>query len=110
MVYCVQAQLLFSSAARRDAVLSDMQSRIATKQRWGVETLEAFNFIRSTPVNGISARLRFVTKADADDLKARVENFATGPRAPLAGSWIRVHDCSHDEGTDNCTSIVERTW
>ena len=108
MVYCASAQLAFSTAARRNAVLADAQARIAGKQRWSVDTLtaEPFRF----GANGIRVELRFVSRADADDLMARVEAFATGVRAPLAGSWLTLHDCSHDEGTDVCTVVGRRDW
>ena len=108
MVYCVQAQLAFSSASRRDQILGDVTSRITGKPRWDVDTLQAESF--RFGVNGIRVELRFTSRADADDLMSRVQSFATGARAPLAGSWLSIHDCSHDEGTNSCGSVVRREW
>lgn len=110
MVYCVEARLAFSTSARRDAVLSDIQTRIGTKQRWSVDTLLAADLRPRQGQFGIIAELRFVSRLDADDLRSRVEAFATGPRSPLAGSWLTVHDCSHDESTNSCTAVVRRDW
>lgn len=108
MVYCVQAQLAFSSATRRNNILSDMQTRIANKQRWSVDELYATSF--RFGANGIHTVLRFTTPADADDLKARVESIGTGQNAPVAGSWISVHTCSHDEGSNSCSETARRVW
>lgn len=108
MVFCVQAQLAFSSAARRDAVLADIQSRISTRNRWDVTVLETRPF--RFGANGLYCEARFTTRADADDLNSRVQSFATGVRTPLAGSWLTVHDCTHDEGTNSCSLAARRDW
>lgn len=108
MVYAVNALIAFSTTARRDAVLADMQSRIAGKPRWGVEIIEAA--ASHYGADGIRLELRFTSQADADDLKARIEAFATGARLPQPGSWLRVHSCTHDEATNNCALIAERVW
>lgn len=112
MVYCVTLNAAFSSTSRRDAVLGDIQTRIANRARWSVDILRAQSVRLGGVVqaNGIYVELRFVSQADADDLKARVETFATGQRAPLAGSTLTVHDCTHDDGTDACAVVASRTW
>jgi hypothetical protein len=108
VVYGVTGMLAFSSVARRDAVLSDLQTRISGKSRWGIDVLEPAGSHYGP--NGIYLELRFTSRLDADDLKARLENFATGQRAPQPGSWIRVHTCSHDDGTNECVIVAERVW
>jgi len=108
VVYCVQAQLAFSTAARRDTVLSDITSRIAGKARWSVDTLQADSF--RFGVNGIRVELRFTSRANADDLVSRIESFAVNARAPLAGSWLQIHNCPHDEGTDGCVVDARKDW
>lgn len=112
MVYCVQIRAAFSTAARRDTVLSDIQSRIAGKSRWSVDVLEArpLQIAGVTQPNGLFVVLRFTSSADADDLRARVEAFAVNARAPLAGSVLVLHNCPHDEGTDDCAVVATRTW
>ena len=36
---------------------------------------------------------------------------ATGANAPLAGSYVRIHDCPHDETeAAACEIAAERTW
>lgn len=108
MVYCVQLQAAFTSAARRDAVLADIQTWIAGKSRWSVDVLQAVPL--RFGANGIQVELRFTSQADADGLKTRVESFATGVRTPIPESWVRVHTCTHDEGTNTCNAIVQRLW
>lgn len=104
MVYCAQARLIFSTAARRDAVYADIESDITGKNRWGVTTLS------QDPRNGLYLEARFMTRADEQSLQARIEAFATGQRTPQAGSYLRLHDCTHDEGTNICTPTYERVW
>ena len=107
-MYCAQAQLAFSTVARRDVVLADMEARVAGRPRWDVDVLEPAVFRHGE--HGIRVELRFVSRLDADDLLARVEGFATGVRTPLAGSWMTVHDCSHDEATNACAVVSRRDW
>lgn len=98
----------FSTAARRDAVLADIQSRISNKSRWDVTIAEprVFRF----GVFGLYAEMRFTVSADAEDLRSRVESFAAGSRAPLAGSSLVVHNCTHDEGSNDCAIVARRDW
>lgn len=115
MVYCVAATLAFTSAARRDAVLADLQSRIEGRPRWGIDVLRASTVYlgasKTKNVNGIIASLRFSSRADQEQLKTRPESFATGQRAPVAGSYIALHDCSHDEASPvECVELARRTW
>lgn len=110
MVYCVQLRASFGTATRRDNVLADIQARIAGKSRWSADLLEAADLRPRLGQHGIRAELRFVSRADADDLKARVEAFATGQRAPQAGSYLVLHDCTHDEAANACTVVARRDW
>lgn len=112
MVYCLQARLAFSTAARRNNVRTSILNRVASRQRWGVEEVLA---IDTRPriaggQNGLAVdNLRFVSRADVDDLKALLDSlWAANP--PLVGSWIQVHDCSHDEGRDVCAVTFRRDW
>lgn len=102
MVYCAQIRAAFTTAARRDAVLADIQSNILTKPRWaGSAAVVAPDDLSSDIPGGefglVVDDLRFTARADADALRSRVQTFATGQRAPLPGSWLAVHDCPHDE-------------
>lgn len=109
MVYCAQAELAFSTAARRDAVLADIQARIGSRQRFGVDLLEAAQ-LKQGPF-GIRLTVYFRARADADDLIARLESFATGARAPLAGSWVRIALSGHDEPEHGpCQIDALRAW
>ena len=109
MVYCLEALLLFSAANRRDQVLSDVQARVSGKATWGLNEALA----QTARDGNAAARLsfRFTSRLDQTDLKARIESFAIGTRLPLAGSWLTIHDCDHDEGANDCgATLVTRTW
>lgn len=109
MVYCVEARLAFSTATRRNNVLTAIQTRINTKPRWSVDIVEAMDLRPRIGVNGLRLALRFVLRADAQDLQTRMgELFPANP--PIAGSWMTAHDCSHDEGTNSCTVTATQTW
>jgi hypothetical protein len=109
VVYALQAELAFSTAARRDAVLADINSQIASRPRWGESTATAAAV--SAGANGIVLELRFTSRADADAVRARIESFASGQRLPLAGSVLRAHDCSHDAANPSpCVGVTTRAW
>ena len=109
MVYAMQAELAFSTAARRDAVLADINSQIASRPRWGQSTAVASAV--TAGANGILLELRFTSRADLDAVKARIESFATGQRSPLAGSFIDIHDCTHDAANPQpCSGVTRRVW
>lgn len=108
MVFGVQALLAFNTAQRRNTIQNAITTRISGKGRFGADRLTG-TANRVGP-NGLAVELRFVTKLDADDLQAFIEAQATGQNTPLDGSWLRVHECSHDEGTNVCTPLFERVW
>ncbi len=114
MVYCVEFRGAFSTAARRDAVLADIQGRIAGRGRRQADEVVAARSLVDEAIgwtNGLAFSLRFVAPGDQADVAARVQEFATGARAPLAGSRLTVHDCSHDEDPPRpCGPVVVREW
>src|SRR5688500_14183826 len=112
MIFALRAELAFSTAARRDAVLADIQAQIANRARWGVDDLRAtaLEFAGQPQPNGIYAELRFTTRADQESLRARIDAFATGTRAPLSGSTATLHDCDHDNPAAACAITVQRVW
>lgn len=110
MVFDVEARLAFATGARRNGILSAAQTRIDGKQRWDVETLEAGDLRPRGGQFGIRLSLRFASRVDADDLVDRIETLAVGANTPVAGSWLTIHDCSHDEDTDSCTNVTRVEW
>jgi len=100
MVYCVQAQLAFTSATRRNTVQTAIANRIGGKQMWDVTRNEAVPS-RLGP-NSLMVDMRFASKLDQTDLEGFIEAQATGQFAPLAGSWIKLHNCRHDESIGFC--------
>lgn len=107
MVFCLQADLVFSNATRRDDVLADMQSQINQRPRWGDSVATGYTTPAAQPA--ITVESRFTARTDLDSLTARLESFATGPRRPDAGSWYAVHDCGHDTVV-SCPTPARRVW
>ncbi len=108
MVYCAQAQLAFSSAARRNDVLTDLQTQLAGKQKWGEQILAAAAV--KAGANGLALSVRFTSRADAEALFARVNTFATGTRLPLVQSFMLLHNCSHDGVASPCVPAERKDW
>lgn len=109
MVYAMQGSLAFSTAARRDQVLADLNSQIASREQWGTSTARAEAL--EIGQHGLIVDARFTSRASVDSLKARIESFATGQRLPLAGSFIDVHDCTHDAANPApCSGVTRRVW
>ena len=108
MVYAIQGELAFNTAARRNTILAAIQNRIAARPRWGIDVLEARDL--KIGANGILLELRFNAPSDRDDLSTFVQSQATGPNAPVAGSWLSIHPCPHDEDQGACVATVARTW
>lgn len=91
MTYALQARLSFSTATRRDQVVSALNTRIATKPRWGATILapstEDGRFY-------LTVELRFTSQADLDD----VYSFLQQQAAQRAGTGrVARHNCRHDE-------------
>lgn len=109
MVYAVQGELAFSNAVRRNTILTGINAFILTRTRWGTSTATA------QPVepgaNGILLDMRFMTRLDADAFRAYIELTCTGQNKPLAGSYMRSHDCRHDAANPQpCTGLTTRMW
>lgn len=100
---------MFATAARRNNIRTQLETRIAGRPRFDVDTIVSTD-LPNRP-NALLIELRFTTRANQTDLRDRIEALAIGANAPQPGSWMRVHDCPHDEGTNSCGStLVERTW
>lgn len=107
MVYCLQANLAFSTATRRNNVANAITTRINGKPRWSVD--QVLSVPTRAGTNGLMIELRFVSKADQADLESRMASlFPANP--PLAGSWMTIHDCTHDEATNDCVVTGVQEW
>lgn len=105
MVYCIQASLIFSTTARRNNVRNALETRIQGRERWSADTITS---LTRDGKAALQVELRFVSRADQEDLEARMDAlFPSNP--PLAGSSLVLHDCSHDDA-GGCTVTAERTW
>lgn len=109
MVYAVQIDLEFATAVVRDTTLLGLQTRIGSKSRFGVLRTDAVTARSGN--HGLVVDVRFTARADMEDLKAWLEATAVGPNAPLAGSRVRIHECSHDAADPQpCTIEAETIW
>ena len=108
MVFCVLAELAFPSAAIRDANLADIVQAVGQTPHWETNVLQAQPLKQGQ--FGIRASLRFISQQDEEQLFAFIENVAVGARLPLPGSVMTLHNCTHDEGTNDCVVTATRTW
>jgi hypothetical protein len=107
VVYCIQAQLGFRNAARRDLISGNIQTYIASKTTWGEVGRSDFTTEAGDP--SVSLEVRFTTQAEQDAAWADIQGFVgTGINGPVTGSFIQRHDCPHDEAQPTLCVVAER--
>lgn len=107
MVYAVQGHFGFRNTARRDAVMNNVQTRLASEVKWGVTTTQAITTMAGDP--GMVVEVRFTTDAARDSFWNDVIAFmSTGINGPTTGSYIQQHDCPHDGVNPEPCVISER--
>ena len=100
MVYAVQGFFGFRNTARRDAVMGNVQTRLAQEVTWGEVSTQAIDAEPGMRITNPSmmVEVRFSTDAARDSFWNDVVAFmGTGINGPVVGSYIQQHDCSHDE-------------
>ena len=109
MVYCVQAELKFNNATRRNAMLNGIAAEIATRPQWQTKLLEAV--FAKDGAFAVAVEVRFNSATDMNEVKEFVIANATGPNTPNAGSWLKIHECSHDSPTPAlCIDTLRQDW
>src|SRR5512143_2254620 len=110
MVYCIQAQLAFRNAARRNAVSTNIQNYIATRTTWGPVYRSDYTNEAGQP--SVSLEVRFTTAAEQQQAWTDIQNqVGTGVNGPVTGSTIYRHDCPHDEAHPYpCVVAEQRDW
>jgi hypothetical protein len=107
MVYCVQAQLAFRSAARRDQISQNIQTRLAQTTPWG-EVIRT-DYVNENGDPAVALEVRFNTRVEQEafwnDALAAV---GTGINGPVTGSELTRHDCPHDESQPAGCVVAER--
>jgi hypothetical protein len=107
VVFCIQAQLAFRNASRRNTISGNIQTYIASKTTWG-----PVGRIDGTTMAGdpsVSLEVRFTTQAEQDAAWADIQGFVgTGINGPVTGSFIQRHDCPHDEERPTPCVVSER--
>lgn len=106
MVFSFQIQIPFGTVARRDTAITELQTEIASRARWGAETITAITSEAGDPT--VLADLRFVSEGDNDAVEQWLRNRLTGARTPRDGAWVQVHRCRHDESGPVPCSILRR--
>lgn len=97
MVFAVQAVMAFRNAARRNAVSSNIQTRLAQDVPFG--QVVRTDFTNEAGDASVVLEVRFSTRAEQEsfwaDLQAAV---GTGVNGPVVGFGFRqIHDCPHDQ-------------
>ena len=109
MVYAAQAGLSFSTVTARNDVQAAIAGIHGSKQKWGATVNQAGTDMQGRPA--LSVEMRFTSKADSQDLMAKIKQQAVGARLPLSGSWVRIHDCPHDgPSAPPCVIEEEHVW
>ena len=110
MVFALIGEMWFSTAARRDTVLSNTQQYLVNHPaQWDVTTLSSVTAKTGDPA--IFFTVRFLAQADRDQMITDLQGFAVGARAPIAGSWVEPHTCDHDEvSIEACTPDARVVW
>lgn len=106
MVYSLQIQIPFGTVARRDTAITELQTEITARARWGAESISPTISEAGDPT--VLADLRFVSEGDNDAVEQYLRNRLTGARTPRDGAWIQVHRCRHDESGPVPCSILRR--
>lgn len=96
MVYCVQSQMGFRNAARRDTISQNIQTRLAQTTPWGEVVRQDITTESGDP--GVILEVRFNTRAEQEAFWNDAITFVgTGINGPVSGSFMQRHDCPHDE-------------
>jgi hypothetical protein len=107
VVYCIQAQLAFRNASRRDQISGNIQTYIASKTTWGEVGRSDFTTEAGDPA--VNLEVRFTTQAEQDAAWVDIQGFVgTGINGPVTGSTIYRHDCPHDEAQPAPCVVAER--
>lgn len=102
----VEARLLFASQSAAQDFATQVGTEIKARAIYVYDTVVG---VALHPVDGWLAwgECRFETRADADAVSNRVQTlWSAGPQTkrPLAGSWVKIHLCSHDEAAPTSCS------
>jgi hypothetical protein len=113
VVYAVQGRFGFNNAARRDGVMSNVQTRLAQEVKWGVTTTQKVEPGGAGPGAVTSptmiVEVRFTTVAARESFWNDVIAFmGTGVNGPVVGSFIQKHDCPHDGANPGPCVVSDR--
>jgi hypothetical protein len=107
VVYAVQGLFGFRNAKRRDAVMTNVQTQLASKVTWGETQTSAIPTAAGDP--GLAVQVRFTVKAERDQFWTDVIAFlGTGINGPTTASYIQQHDCPHDEAAGRGCVVSQR--
>ena len=110
MVYCIQARLGFATEEARNLAQVSAENKLTGTSKWQLVTVRAGKLWEHE--FGLRLEVRYTRKNDRDGLAKHLEKFVTDKDIPpLAGSWIRIHDCPHEEGHGACAEPeIAREW
>lgn len=104
MKFCVKANLVFDTPAKRDNLSAELRDKLVDKLT-GYPTMPIWGslLLAATTEEGkaISTFLaRLDNKADRDALFAFLKDRMV--KIPVLGGRLASHDCHHDEGSEPC--------
>lgn len=115
MVFAVYAEMAFSTTARRDEIRTKVEDYIASDpDRWDQTTVVSgpLELGGVEQPNGLLVDVRYRTQASQQAVQERAEGAWTGSPSgrPLAGSFVALHPCPHDEANPtSCAHTVTRS-
>jgi hypothetical protein len=105
VVYAVHGQFGFRNANRRNAVMANVQAQLEQKNLWGDTIMGEITSPSGDP--GMLVETRFVDQAERDAFwNDLVAYLGGGVNGPTTGSFIRQHDCTHDDEQPTETCVV----
>jgi hypothetical protein len=107
VVYCVQADLAFQNASRRNQISSNIQTRLAQNVPWGEVVRQDYTNAAGQPA--VALEVRFMTRAEQESFwNDALAAVGSGVNGPVTGSAIYRHDCPHDEAQPTPCVVAEQ--
>jgi hypothetical protein len=102
LIFCVEITAAFSTAQRRNNVLTILQNYVTqfAADEFHTPLVAPFDAIYKGWTNAIAAQMQLRTAANRDQVWADIQGAVTGPGAPVSGV-ARRYDAPLDEADPN---------
>jgi hypothetical protein len=110
VVYAIQLYVGFRNTARRDAAITNVNTKLGATPQYGTPIAGPAQ-LRGTTDPALIVTARFINQADRDQMWADLDAaLGTGVNGPVTGSRAWIHDCQHDENVGGCAAGATRAW